>query len=560
MILLNRLQVKFCKFYFSTTRMSNSCTVTLRQGTIVGSESLLPNGKKFYSFKGVPYAQPPKRFQAPLPITSFGEKVLQCTEERAVAVQRDMFGSEYIGSEDCLFLNIYTPALNGKKLPVMFWIHGGAFNSGSGNSDLYSPEYLVQEDVVVVTINYRLGPLGFLYLPSAGIHGNFGLKDQLQALKFVSQNIETLGGDKDNITLFGESAGGASVNFHFLSKESRKYFHKAICQSGVVMNDWVLQVAPVEKSCKLAKLLGCKDVTDHQKVRETLLNASAEDIARQANHTVSEDEKRRSFIMPFRPVVESQNTVDPFVKEHPLITIQRQDTLSDIPLISGVTDMEGMIMLKDCLMKTKSFNEDFCKYIPMSLNVLPDSKEAVATGKTIKEFYFGSKALDNSTEKEICEFMTDFHFSFLHYMHAELMAKHQRGTKQYIYRFSFDGELNMFKKFYAKTPVKGACHADDIFYLFNMTMAHVPVEENSDEAVIRASMTKLWTNFAKYGEPTPKNTNLGFIWEPVDQVDPLKCLDINKPCKLVTNPDDRRIQFWRGIYKKWNKSSIHPKL
>lgn len=85
----------------------------------------------------------------------------------------------------------------------------------------YSPEYLVQEGVVVVTINYRLGPLGFLYLPSAGIHGNFGLKDQLEALKFVSQNIEAVGGNKNNITLFGESAGGASVHFHFLSTESR---------------------------------------------------------------------------------------------------------------------------------------------------------------------------------------------------------------------------------------------------------------------------------------------------------------------------------------------------
>lgn len=131
-----------------------------------------------------------------------------------------MFSSEFIGTEDCLFLNIYTPNLE-KSLPVMVYIHGGGFNGGSGNSDLYSPEYLVRNDVVVVTLNYRLGPIGFLSLPSIGIYGNCGLKDQQLALEWVSGNIKAFGGDNTNVTLFGESAGAASTHFHILNKRSR---------------------------------------------------------------------------------------------------------------------------------------------------------------------------------------------------------------------------------------------------------------------------------------------------------------------------------------------------
>lgn len=103
----------------------------------------------------------------------------------------------------------------------MVWIHGGGFVSGSAQSTMYNPKHLVQEGVIVVTVNYRLGPLGFLCLPSAGIYGNMGLKDQRMAFRWVSENIATFGGDAKNVTIFGQSAGGASVHLHYLSEKSR---------------------------------------------------------------------------------------------------------------------------------------------------------------------------------------------------------------------------------------------------------------------------------------------------------------------------------------------------
>lgn len=126
------------------------------------------------------------------------------------------------GAEDCLYLNVYTrylPKDKQKSLPVMVWIHGGGFRQGSASTDLYGPEYLLTEEIVLVTFNYRLGILGFFCLedPSLEVFGNVGLKDMVMALKWVQQNIENFGGNPFNVTIFGESAGAGAVHYLVLS-------------------------------------------------------------------------------------------------------------------------------------------------------------------------------------------------------------------------------------------------------------------------------------------------------------------------------------------------------
>ena len=123
------------------------------------------------------------------------------------------------GDEDCLFLNIYTPGLTGSR-PVMVYIHGGAFIGGSGESWTYGPSYFMHENVVIVTINYRLGILGFLSTGDAAAQGNYGLKDQAESFRWVKKNIAAFGGNPDDVTIFGESAGSASVNYQILSRGS----------------------------------------------------------------------------------------------------------------------------------------------------------------------------------------------------------------------------------------------------------------------------------------------------------------------------------------------------
>lgn len=160
--------------------------VEVRQGKLRGVTSTLPNGSTYHYFKGVPYAKPPVgelRFRPPVPIEKFYKPVVDCLVDRSMCLQP--LGKFIIGKETGLFMNIFSPGLPveegiNPKYPVMVWIHGGGFIGGSGDSFVYDPAYLIQEGVVVVTLNYRLGPLGFLNLPSAGIVGNAGLKDQVR--------------------------------------------------------------------------------------------------------------------------------------------------------------------------------------------------------------------------------------------------------------------------------------------------------------------------------------------------------------------------------------------
>jgi para-nitrobenzyl esterase len=212
--------------------------------TTFGNVSGIPCGNPAYTvFKGVPYAAPPVgelRWQAPAnPVNWEGVKV--CDTFPPISVQNkfragDFYQKEFFPvqpdmSEDCLYLNIWTPANEaGEKLPVMFWIHGGAFIQGFGHEMEFDGEAFCKRGVILVTINYRLGAMGFFAHPD-GINGNFGLLDQIQALKWVHSNIESFGGDPANITVFGQSAGGVSTLTLCASPLTTGIISKAIPQS-----------------------------------------------------------------------------------------------------------------------------------------------------------------------------------------------------------------------------------------------------------------------------------------------------------------------------------------
>ncbi|CAN5662539.1 carboxylesterase/lipase family protein [soil metagenome] len=192
------------------------------------------------AFYGIPYASAPigqTRFRAPKPSGAWAG-VRQATEKGSAALQTPHFIPGFAASgpqdEDCLNLNVFTPAADGAKRPVMVWIHGGGFTHGAGYEPLYDGGPLAERgDVVVVTLNYRLGALGFLSIPEAGIPGNAGLLDQVAALQWVADNIAAFGGDPGQVTIFGESAGSAAVACLVAMPAARGLFQRAILQSGV---------------------------------------------------------------------------------------------------------------------------------------------------------------------------------------------------------------------------------------------------------------------------------------------------------------------------------------
>lgn len=173
-------------------------------------------GDRYFSWKGIPYAEPPvgdRRFRAP--VAHAGWSGVWDGSEHGESCPSSGWLSDKTGDEDCLFLNIYTTTLINRK-PVMVWIHGGSFTGGDGDTLMYGPDFLVMEDVVIVTINYRLGVLGFMSTGDQHAPGNYGMKDMILALQWLRDNILNFGGDPDNVTVFGESAGGVAVHCEFL--------------------------------------------------------------------------------------------------------------------------------------------------------------------------------------------------------------------------------------------------------------------------------------------------------------------------------------------------------
>uniref|UniRef100_A0A0X3PZ08 Carboxylesterase type B domain-containing protein n=1 Tax=Schistocephalus solidus TaxID=70667 RepID=A0A0X3PZ08_SCHSO len=232
-------------------------------------------------YYGIRYAQPPVgflRFRKPLSPDPEPDKVFSAVQKPDACYQvidtmfqaspgAQMWQPNTPLSEDCLYLNIWVPILpeeqrceKDKKLPVMVWIFGGSFSTGSSVLNVYDGRFLsTRQNVIVVTLNYRLGPFGFLYLNYSGAPGNMGLWDQRLAIKWVKDHIEHFNGDPDRITLFGESAGSVSVSAHVISPWSHSFFRNAILQSGSVFGYWGVETAQkqLNQSLRLLDLIGC---------------------------------------------------------------------------------------------------------------------------------------------------------------------------------------------------------------------------------------------------------------------------------------------------------------
>ena len=234
----------------ATTTAGTATAGTLERPVVEGGAIRGAQASGVWSYLGIPYAAPPVgelRWKPPQPVKPW-RQVRGCTQYGASCPQQtSLMETALLGvgrtSEDCLYLNVWTPAAPARdKLPVMVWIHGGSFTSGSGSMPVYAGETLARAgDVVVVTINYRLGPFGFLAHPELskespqGVSGNYGLLDQIAALKWVRRNIAAFGGDPRRVTAFGESAGAISILDLMASPLATGLFQRAVVQSGILM-------------------------------------------------------------------------------------------------------------------------------------------------------------------------------------------------------------------------------------------------------------------------------------------------------------------------------------
>ncbi|KAI4468856.1 carboxylesterase [Holotrichia oblita] len=475
----------------------------------------------------------------PIPAESW-EGTLNATNDLPACVQGGDNGAPG-GQEDCLYLNVYTPQQPADSYTtykkVMVFIHGGSFSANSAGEDLHSPIFLMTEDIVLVTINYRVGIFGSFSLndTSLGYPGNLGLKDKSLGLKWVKDNINRFGGDENDITIFGESAGGVSVHLQVLSPLSAGTFHKAIIQSGTAISPWAEGVP--NSGVILATALGIS-TDDPQEMINQLLALDVSDI--QTIYLTLDDSLNYPIVEP-----EGKNS---FLTKNPL-TIIREGSYNDVPLMVGHTNAEGIRFHFVYLYP------DPYLLIPDDLEIEKDSDEAKALLQKIYDFYFdGAEPTLHNNELSLINLFTDIWFG---YPSIRLALEHVKTAKNpiYFYRFSADTQLNVYKR---RDPTVadylGAAHGDELGYLFS-TFFHdylipdITPDSVEDKAIDR--ITALWTNFAKYGNPTPDDFN-EFKWEPITN-DTFNYIDFGTDATIPgVNPDEDRVNFWHSVYSSSN--------
>nr|UVK78555.1 carboxylesterase [Anoplophora glabripennis] len=520
--------------------------VTIKQGKLKGYIRTDIDGGQIVSFVGVPYAKPPVgqlRFKAPLPPEPW-EGIKDVTEDGNNCYAKDLILKTVVGSEDCLNLNVFTKSLldsNAALKPVMVFLHGGGFLSGSNKPDMYGPDFLLTQDVVLVVPNYRLGALGFLSSDDVtiGVPGNAGLKDQLLALQWVQENIRNFNGDPNNVTIFGESAGSASVHYLVLSPRAKGLFHKAVLQSGTALNSWA---HGQQVMVALAKKMGHYVNSDREAL--DILREAPLKLLLEAQEEL--DKERIPSDKPFfAPVVEKPNDTA-FITETP-IDIIRSGNYNKVPLMIGYTSREGLLLATyDTFASMQGTVENkfppcFEDIIPWQIGLERGSDISKQVCQKLEKTYFqGPDVIDNTH-------MLTSDSLFV----AGILAtvKNHLETSQnpiYLYRMSLEAELNVIKHF-TKITAPGACHADDLGYLFKAILTP-PIQPGSIEEISLRRFVKLWTNFAKYGNPTPDANELGIIWKPVKQGH-LNFIDIGTDLTTGVEPEPKTIPLWKEIYQ-----------
>nr|XP_014971949.2 bile salt-activated lipase isoform X2 [Macaca mulatta] len=390
----------------------------------------------------------------------------------------------------------------------MIWIYGGAFLMGSGHGANFLSNYLydgeeiaTRGNVIVVTFNYRVGPLGFLSTGDANLPGNYGLRDQHMAIAWVKRNIAAFGGDPNNLTLFGESAGGASVSLQTLSPYNKGLIQRAISQSGVALSPWVIQKNPLFWAKKVAEKVGCP-VDDTARMAKCLKVTDPRALTLAYKMPLAGMEYPMLYYLGFIPVIDGD-----FIPDDP---INLYANAADIDYIAGINNMDGHLFASIDMPAINKNNkevteEDFYKLVS-GLTMTKGLRGA----KTTFDVYTESWAQDPSQENKK-KTVVDFETDILFLVPTEIaLAQHRanaKSAKTYSYLFSHPSRMPVYPKW------MGADHADDIQYVFGKPFA-TPSGYRPQDRTVSKAMIAYWTNFAKTGDPNMGHSAVPTQWEP----------------------------------------------
>jgi para-nitrobenzyl esterase len=492
-------------FFVAASAFAQDATVTIAEGQLRGNAT---GGVR--SFKGIPYAAPPVgplRFKPPQPPAAW-KGVRNATEFSDVCVQPGpaegvtMAGVRRRGAqnEDCLYLNVWTAARErNEKRPVMFWIHGGGLQAGSAMSPTYEGSHLAEMGAVVVTINYRLGALGFLALPtlsaesSRKVSGNYGLLDQIEALKWVHRNIAAFGGDPGNVTIFGQSGGSWAVCYLIASPLAKGLFHRGIGESGCGFGR-----APYLRSTSPDYDLPSEKIGERW-------------VARNFGEGVTLEALRSKPAGQFNKFIDSTATLDGWVLPRETYEIFRDGKQNHVPVMAGNTADEGSVVVR--AMKQPSA-EAFQAYMQLLRKTYGEFTDEIVKHYNIRD--------ESDMVRSIEKIFTDSRQVWQMHAMAELTRKANIPAYLYFFTHVPPGP---------DAAQAGAFHAAEIPYVFGTLNDPRRTYQDADRK-LSDTMSRYWLNFAKTGDPNGPGLPKWPMFDPKDE----RCMQFGDEVKEAPAP------------------------
>ncbi|XP_076811311.1 cholinesterase-like [Clavelina lepadiformis] len=477
--------------------------VQTKYGEIIGKQqSVHVDGEpqSVQSFFGIPFAVAPERFSAP-EAPSPWQQALNASEFGPSCFHQDdttfsgfpgaeMWNAPNRKSEDCLTLNIWTPDHHEEdRLAVMVWIYGGSYFSGTSALRVYDGRYLAAAGhVIVVSFNYRLGPLGFLPPLGKSAPGNVGMLDQQWALKWVQENIRDFGGDSNNVTLFGESTGAASISLHTLAPSSSGLFNRVILQSGNALTPWaaVSLDTALERTKLLASRLFC-ETTDFEIMLECLRSKDVDDLFSASWFT------SQMFDFPFAPVYGTD-----FLPEDPKEMVKKSKH-GEIGILVGFNSNEGSYFNFHSVPGYNISTDSLITELQYNKGIEKCGLRTNELGKASVAFMY----MDWEHPSNLAQFrdalndiIDHFHFRCPTIRLSKLHS--QIGKNVFMYHLSYRLSTNPWPQW------ADVMHGYEIELVFGLPMmGGVPFVSiyNDDDREVSHRMVHYWTNFAKFGDP-----------------------------------------------------------
>ncbi|CRK86670.1 CLUMA_CG000506, isoform A [Clunio marinus] len=528
-------------------------TINTPVGPIQGQEETYDLFRRMYTFKGIRYAQAPignLRFRQGVPPPPF-QQTFQAWDYGSRCPQFSLLLERYEGDEDCLFLNIATPTNIRSRLPVVVLIHGGGLVMGHGEMGLLGPEHIVHENVIYVSFNYRLNVLGFMNTGDRNSPGNFGFKDMIMALQWVRNNIESFGGNPNDVTILGGSGGAVAVQALVVTPVAAGLFHKAIAQSGSLFNNWAFNRNPISLVQMLVSNLELQ-VTDNVDLMNQLREVSPERLLRNAG--ILTDRNPRLFEeLSFVASVDAVDSLEPRIFTAPISDLVRTGNINQVPFMIGFNSFESLYAVTDIANDAtilERLNQNPHLLVPSEWNLTPGSAEAAQVINVFRQLYFnGSPVITNEMALGFAEYVSDREFIF----GVSKMARlHLTRQPIYYFRFSFSGALNLAKRGLGLMDIPGAMHGDDIFYLMRLNRAATPVLPSDEAYTIQRRYVRMWTNFMKYSTPTPTTIDplIRVIWPPMTSN--TEFMEIGQDLTVDSEPFNVRMRTWELFDQLFN--------